>query len=167
MFANDNDGQYPSSTVQVVQAWSFFNEVRNELSTPRVLYCPSDKDRPANGRSFPTDFTSMQNGEPATNNFSHWNHRDGSLSYFVGLDANETNVQMILTGDRNLTMAPLPSGTIWTLGTNSTIGWTEKIHNKQGNIGLADGSVQQMTNWKLTEQLRVTGDATNRIVMPQ
>ena len=108
----------------------------------------------------------MENAEPASNNFSHPTHRDGSLSYFVGLDADETRPKMILTGDRNLTMAPLPSGSIWTLSTNGTVGWTEKIHNKQGNIGLADGSAQQMTNPKLIEQLRVTGDVTNRIVLP-
>lgn len=109
----------------------------------------------------------MSNGEPATNNFSHPTHRDGSLSYFVGLDARETRPQMILTGDRNLTMKPLPSGNIWTLGINSTVVWTEKMHDKGGNVGLADGSAEQIANRKLIEHLHNTGDATNRIVMPR
>ena len=167
LFANDNDGRFPSSTNDAVQAWSFINELRNELSSPRVLICPADTNRSAHARNSPTDFESMENGKPATNNFSHLTNRDRSLSYFVGLDANETNTQMILTGDRNLMMEPRPSGNIWTLSTNNSVGWTEKIHNKQGNLGVADGSVLQMTNHKLIEQLRNTGDTTNRIVMPR
>ena len=63
-------------------------------------------------------------------------------------------------------MEPLPSGNVWTLGINSTVGWTEKIHNKQGNIGLADGNAQLMTNRKLIEQLRNTSDAANKVVLP-
>ena len=66
-----------------------------------------------------------------------------------------------------MTMKPLPSGNIWTLGINSTVGWTEKMHDKGGNVGLADGSAEQITNRKLIEKLRNTGDTTNRIVMPQ
>ena len=167
LYANDNDVEYPQSLTNLTQAWQYFQQLGNELSSPKVLICPSDGSRPANGHYSAADFTSMSNGEPATNNFSHPIHRDGSLSYFVGLDAKETRPQMILTGDRNLTMKPLPSGNIWTLGINSTVGWTEKMHDKGGNVGLADGSAEQITNRKLIEKLRNTGDTTNRIVMPQ
>ena len=35
-----------------------------------------------------------------------------------------------------------------------------------GNVGLADGSVQQMTTSRLQESLHQTGLATNRLLMP-
>ena len=167
LFANDNNGRYPGSTNDAIQAWVYFKELGKELPSPKVLICRADGDRPVNRSTIPTDFTSMENAEPASNNFSHPTHRDGSLSYFAALDADETKPAMILSGDRNLTMKPLPTGNIWNLGTNATVGWTEKIHNKAGNIGFADGSAQQMTNRKLIEQLRLTGNANNRVVLPQ
>jgi prepilin-type processing-associated H-X9-DG protein len=48
-------------------------------------------------------------------------------------------------------------------------GWTAAIHNKSGNVGLADGSVQQCSNAGLHAQLQNSGDATNvwRIALPE
>ena len=101
LYANDNEAEYPQSSTNLTQAWQYFQALGNELSSPKVLICPLDTDRPANSPRISTDFTSMENGELATNNFSHSTHRDGSLSYFVGLDAKETRPQLILIGDRN------------------------------------------------------------------
>jgi prepilin-type processing-associated H-X9-DG protein len=46
------------------------------------------------------------------------------------------------------------------LGTNPPVvlQWTDKMHQKNGNIAMADGSVQQLTSAKLREQCRQTGD---------
>jgi prepilin-type processing-associated H-X9-DG protein len=39
--------------------------------------------------------------------------------------------------------------------------WTDsKMHQKNGNVLLADGSVQQLSSPKLREQLRNSGDTT-------
>ena len=38
--------------------------------------------------------------------------------------------------------------------------WTDKMHQKQGNVLLADGSVQQLSSSRLRDQLRNTGDTT-------
>ena len=56
----------------------------NELSTPKVLFCPSDS-----GRSSTTNFTAL-------------GYNNQNLSYFVCGDASETYPQMILDGDRNI-----------------------------------------------------------------
>jgi len=38
--------------------------------------------------------------------------------------------------------------------------WTDKMHQKNGNILLADGSVQQLSSSKLRDQFRNSGDTT-------
>lgn len=45
--------------------------------------------------------------------------------------------------------------------------WTENdIHQASGNVGLADGSVQQVTTSRLREALLNSGDDYNRVSMP-
>src|SRR5437762_3917389 len=82
---------------------------------------------------------------------------------------------MFLTGDHNMGGDANPpktpfqasvatsSGTFAvSLGTNFNAtagpGWLDSLHSKQGNVGLADGSVQQMSRSRLQEGLRNTGD---------
>ncbi|MBC8094641.1 MAG: type II secretion system protein, partial [Akkermansiaceae bacterium] len=61
-----------------------FQILSNELSAPKLLRCPADKDRNA-ATNFTTDLTLDR------------------LSYFVGLDASTTNPELLLAGDRNIT----------------------------------------------------------------
>jgi hypothetical protein len=141
----------------------------NELSTPRVLMCPAESD---GTRTIATTFAgtipaNAANTVPYTN--------DLCTSYFVGVDAQDTSPQMFLTGDHNIgeggnpPTQPYQSGTTGngqpgvSLGTNfpqnnSFVAWTANNHNLQGNVGLADGSVQQFTRTKLQEGLRNSGD---------
>jgi len=49
--------------------------------------------------------------------------------------------------------------------TNS-LPWTAARHKFAGNIGLADGSVEQTTSSGLNELLHKTGLATNRLAIP-
>jgi hypothetical protein len=120
----------------------------NELSTPRILNCPSDANR-TRATNFTSDLV------------------DSKVSYFVGLDAGKTNAAMLLAGDRNLTTngVPVESGLL-TLTTNSLAAWTSQIHRKNGNVGLANGSVQQVTTSGLQKLIANTGVTTNRLVLP-
>jgi len=103
---------------------------------------------------------------------------DMNTSYFIGVDAQDTSPQMLLDGDHNLgngnpPAAAFQSGTAnqtyaTSLGTNFTtataptgVGWMDNMHQKQGNIGLADGSVQQFSKSRLQEALKNTGDTGN------
>ena len=83
---------------------------------------------------------------------------DNHLGYFVGVDAEDTYPSGWLCGDRNLATngVPLKHGlqSIWT---NSAVGWVKPRHEKSGNIGLADGSVQQADTPRLRSLLRQTG----------
>ena len=120
--------------------------VSNELPGPTVLACPADRERkPA------TDWLSLHND---------------NVSYFVSLDANETQPQSILAGDRNLTIdgAPVKPGVV-ILTSNTVLGYTAEAHNGRGNVLLADGSVQQVTPSRLCAIMRDSG-LTNRIAIP-
>ena len=120
----------------------------NELNDPRILLCPNDTEREA-----ATNFDSFNN--------------DKYVSYFVGVDADQTNPAAILAGDRNLEIdrKPLAHG-MNLVNSKSLIGWTSKIHREQGNFALADGSVQQSSGSSLRAQLQAAGLATNRLVLP-
>jgi prepilin-type processing-associated H-X9-DG protein len=79
------------------------------------------------------------------------------------------NPQMFLDGDRNITGESEPQNGILKLVPGGPASWTTAIHNNQGNIGLADGSVQQYTTPALRNALKNSGAPTNtwRISLPE
>ena len=124
-----------------------FQVASNELSTAKILSCRSDASK------------------AATNDFNELDNRN--LSYFVGLTANETDFQSILSGDRNLTTngTALAAG-MYTLATANQLGWTKAIHNTAGNIGLSDGSVQQVSVAALQKQWQASTNTARRLAIP-
>lgn len=137
LWEGDNGDKYPmqvvltnAETMKLVingSAYLLWQTMPNELSTPKILHCPNDTQRKA-AQSFSEGFS------------------DANISYFFSLDAAETYPQMIMTGDDNLAVdgVPVKSGLL-TFSTNSTIAWTKDRHHGTGNIGMADGSAQQVT----------------------
>jgi prepilin-type processing-associated H-X9-DG protein len=125
-----------------------FQVMSNELSTPKILICPADT------RTVAYNFARLKNQ---------------NVSYFVGLEANDANPQRFLDGDRNITGGSEPENGILKLVPGGPIGWTTAIHNNQGNLGLADGSVQQYSSSALRQALKSSGDPTNtwRIALPE
>lgn len=145
--------------------FAHFLVMSNELNTPKVLYCPSEPD---SSRTAAASFGIITgaNASYLTNDFN--------VSYFVGVDSQDTFPQMFLTGDHNLGSGNPPTvqyqgnypgaDCTWSLGTNFTVaatgpGWLDNMHQKQGNVGLADGSVQGFSRSRLQEALRNSGDA--------
>jgi prepilin-type processing-associated H-X9-DG protein len=86
---------------------------------------------------------------------------NANISYFLSLDAVERYPQMILDGDDNLAVdgVRVKPG-ILNLWPNSSIAWTKERHRFNGNIGLADGSVVQVTIAGLN---RAIADITNGV----
>lgn len=158
IWAGDNINLYPMQVAGVfggtkeyeatADVFRHFQVLSNELNTPAVLVCPEDRSH----RRSP-DF--------------HTNFSNANISYFLGLDAAEDHPHRWLAGDSNLEVAgqPVRPGLLH-LWTNSPAGWTAERHGRCGNIGLADGSVQQLTNAKFREMLSQTGMATNRLAIP-
>lgn len=127
-------------------AWRHFQVMSNELSTPKVLICPIDKER-----SWATNFTQLSNS---------------NLSFFVGIVADDSNPAMILSGDRNITNGLAIQNGVLKLTTNDLAGWTKALHNNCGNIGMADGSVQEVSIAGLRNAIAGSGVETNLVQMP-
>jgi prepilin-type N-terminal cleavage/methylation domain-containing protein/prepilin-type processing-associated H-X9-DG protein len=157
VWEGDNGGKFPPQiSVTNGGAMEFiatgnvaacFQTMSNELSTPKVLICPEDKKH-----FYATNFSTGFN--------------NGNISYFVSLDANETNPQMILSGDDNLTVngVGVRSG-ILNLTTNFPVGWTKERHGGGGNILLSDGSAQEVTTNGLMFAIS-NAAAPSRLVIP-
>jgi prepilin-type N-terminal cleavage/methylation domain-containing protein len=149
---NAQTGGWASAILGQYGASAVFQCMSNELSTPKIVVCTSDT-------------------KTANSNFVYISTTAGfnntTVSYFVGRDATESNPQGILSGDRNIASALTPtvcfSNAVVALGTNgaANLAWTSgMMHDKTGNIGLADGSVQSTTSSGLRNQTTTTGDAS-------
>jgi hypothetical protein len=163
LWAGDNNNQYPMELstnnggarewLLAGKAFEVFRVMSNELSTPKILYCPAD------------------NRVRATN-WSQFDNRN--LSYFVGVDAPcrfntnvpEARMSLFLYGDRNLTNDSRPENGILRLNPNQDARWTADLHKNQGNICLANGAGLQLNNANLREIVRATSLLTNRLAIP-
>jgi len=127
---------------------SVFQVMSNELSTPKILYCPNDVEH-----SMATNFGF---GLTAKN-----------ISYFAGLDTGTNHTQGFLCGDDNFQInnISVTSGLL-EISSGTPIGWTALRHKYFGNICLADGSVQSVTDSGLSKLIQQTGLATNRLAIP-
>jgi prepilin-type N-terminal cleavage/methylation domain-containing protein len=170
--------------------WHIFRCMSNELSTPKILFCPAEQD--GSLRSNATTFaSSVIGGTAAQTPFGNTVAAGNSeVSYFVGWDAQETFPQMFLDGDHSLgtgtanqnnaapTTATYRNSWLVVNTNNIVAAWTDSSqHQKQGNIGLADGSVQGFSISAFRNAAANTGDSyhtqsgsvlagVNRLVMP-
>ena len=147
-----------------------FMVMSNELSTPKIIYCPSD--------SFHSSFaTNFNPGDVLGNNTyppTAIQPGVGKMSYFIAGDATESDPQAIMSGDMNIgsqtatanngaaaysfttsaatpqtpggvpvaiSYLPAASGAL-----NGAWAWTQNdFHQKSGNLCISDGSVQSAT----------------------
>jgi hypothetical protein len=142
MWSNDHADSFPwkvsdkdGGTLEIVssgEAFRHFQAVSNELVSPKMLVCPSDETR----RRVTT--------------WEDVNNR--SLSYFVGLNADEARPQTILSGDRNISGGKDAGGN--TMEFDLHVGtWGNEIHRRLGNLGLGDGSAIMTSPESLRVQL--------------
>jgi prepilin-type N-terminal cleavage/methylation domain-containing protein/prepilin-type processing-associated H-X9-DG protein len=136
-----------------------FRVMSNELNTPKILTCTSDSRNPATHFGTATVAATSQVGFGAD-----------KISYFLGWEAQDSYPQMFLAGDRNLGKSVTgnpPASTAYyfgyqNIGTNvlaaDGASWADTVHQKQGNVLLADGSVQGFSKSRLQEALRNSGD---------
>lgn len=158
IWEGDNGDKYPMAVstekggtmefTDGADTFRHFQVMSNELSTPKFLVCPADV------RVAAVNFVQL---------------KSKNVSYFVNLDASELNPQRFLDGDRNLNADPAPENGILKVVPGQRLSWTSAMHVNQGNLGLADGSVQQVSNAGLREALRNSGNPTNtwRIALPE
>ncbi len=158
IWEGDHNDKYPMDVPAVnggtkecitgADTFRHFQVMSNELSTPKILVCPNDD------RIAAANFVQLNNS---------------NVSYFVGLDASDNYPQRLLIGDRNITGAGAPENGILKLVPGGPAAWTSSIHYNSGNVGLADGSVQEYTSSALRTALENSGDPTNswRLSIPE
>ena len=129
------------------ETFRHFEAASNELNTPFILVCPADKTR-----------TPAMSFGPSLNN--------SNVSYFVGLEADETQPERFLTGDRTIFKGVRPLDGVVGLTTNNFAGWSVNFHHGSINVALADGSVQGFSSNRLREALGSTGVQTNWLQLP-
>jgi len=133
------------ASASATYAHMMFQVMSNELSAPKLVLCPSD-----------TSHSPAQNFAAETNM---------STSYVVDSFATDVYPQLILLMDRNIgdTGSSTIPTTLYTGAVNlnakasgSSFGWSDIMHLRQGNIGLADGSVQQVSTPKFKNAITNT-----------
>jgi prepilin-type N-terminal cleavage/methylation domain-containing protein len=141
VWSNDNSEKYPwgvtnNGTFGTDDWTEHYRICSNEFVTPKILVCPSDRQKTI---------------------ASNWRVLDGDrhISFFVGLDAEESKPQTILAGDRNVYGGGGGLDLSWNRGMGSSIdaAWLNSIHVNKGEIVLSDGSVQQTKTSTLREQI--------------
>ncbi|HZL42119.1 MAG TPA: prepilin-type N-terminal cleavage/methylation domain-containing protein [Verrucomicrobiae bacterium] len=158
--------------------FSIFFVMSNELSTPKILFCPSEYD---NQRSQATSFLGLSPNNtpvPGTIYYKNWKN----VSYFIGVDADDNYPQMFLTGDHNLgymnkNVNPI-AGHLFgdglpataAIGTNYDqpptavadltmwVGWGDNQHSKLGNVAFTDSHVETLNGSALQDAFKASGD---------
>ncbi|MCD8534245.1 MAG: prepilin-type N-terminal cleavage/methylation domain-containing protein [Verrucomicrobia bacterium] len=197
LWATDNEDRFPfyvsmlnGGSSDIIErrnarnTWYHFLVLSNELNVPKICICPAD-----NSRQESTDFSILQDGQNGIAFAANDN-----ISFFVGVEGDETKPGMFLSGDRNIEGTPTFNGTVagrisrkFVFGTSNfgdmgnafkrisvpagtidaEMSWTQNdIHQAAGNVALADGSVQQVTTSRLREAILNSGDDYNRVSMP-
>lgn len=156
-WANDNNDRFPmqlsvtnDGTMELVSSGRVFPHflvMSNELSTPKILAWPADKDR-----NYAVSFT---HGLADTN-----------LSYFINVDAVKGNDSVVLCGDRNLKSKPAAGSRFVSLSSSSVIGWNNEMHRRKGNLCFVDGSVNGFLNGAVASTVRIPAGVTNRLAIP-
>jgi prepilin-type N-terminal cleavage/methylation domain-containing protein len=159
----------------------------NELSTPKILLCTSDNFHTTAATNWnPLDLLGTTIAPPAA---APKQNGIGKISYFINGDATEDDPQAIIIGDNNIgnqqtsssstpsayafnanavgsgpkqVIAQQLTGAAFTTA-NSYWSWTTDLHSKVGNLGIADGSVQQVTITGLHTALQ---NSTNTVPTP-
>jgi hypothetical protein len=141
---------------------SNFERSLTSLTLRKILQCPADKETPIT-----TNVTGIEI----------------RISYFLNPDATAAYPQQLLCGDDNFALgtpgepvpvegfdSPAVKPGILLLSSNTLISWTRSRHGGIGNIGLADGSVCQVSSSALQNaaaySVAGTPLTTNRLAIP-
>jgi prepilin-type N-terminal cleavage/methylation domain-containing protein/prepilin-type processing-associated H-X9-DG protein len=176
-----------NTAAAAARPWTHFIAMSNELGSAKILMCPGDRNKLNNMKA---DFTTGQSGYNIPNGagvnsggaYPTYNQtttvsgtavpqgKDNATSFTVGLDADETQPNVVLSADRNFNTVngtvptaanPRGAGAVNHVMGNTTANQAAQ-HDNAGNYALADGSVQQGTSSGLQQQLRQAASAIGR-----
>jgi len=152
IWATDNMAGFPwqadtnrGGTVRFVaepqSLWRHFLAISNELSAPRLVICPSDRER-----------------QPART-WAEFND-NRFVSYSLGFTATVELPESVLATDRNVLLDGSPlANAIVSFPSNANVTFDDRLHQQAGNVLLGDGSVQQLRSDRLREVFRAAHTA--------
>ncbi len=108
-------------------AFRNFQAMATELATTKILVCPADERRRA------INFPSLQNS---------------NLSYFIGVSADYSQPESILSGDRNIASVS-DDQSIYRATAAQELRWSGIMHQFKGNLLFADGHVEESKGFQL------------------
>jgi len=153
--------------------WAFMS---NQIGSPKVLVCPSDKAT----AKVAEDWTRNPNS-----GFINASYQNNACSYWIGLDAgtthapsgnNANNVYAIdllpgsaIMGDPNISYDGTSTCSAFdpitvsvpnlaSRNPNNNVAWTNNVHGTVGNVGLLDGSVAACNTKELKAIIAVSDD---------
>jgi len=152
-------------------AYKAFIVMSNELESPKILTCPSDKKK--------KQALNFSNVGP--DGLGAFGMGDQCISMFVGLDAGtrnfgggatteswENSQDQTFAGDRNIiydaarvgcsALAQSVAVQINTRSATSVCDWTNEIHGLSGNLAIIDGAVIQATKSELRNRMFLADD---------
>jgi len=128
--------------------WFQWAYISNQLGTPKILVCPSD--RVGAPRNMASNWSFGPDGIRTVQN--------NAVSYFIGLHSIYDSPRSILGGDRNIRFSTSNSGCSCHVALVQTlleadhgIGWTNSIHGLEGNLLFTDGSVEATGNQEFSK----------------
>ena len=137
-----------------------FEVMSNELSTPKILFCPQDSN--AERQVANTFGRTISPGSIGKIPFAS----DTNLSYFVGVDAIDGDSRMLLCGDDNFTFERMRlRHRLVPISANSAVEWTAETHAGKGNICFTDSQVEQLNTTNLNKAIQ-RSQVRNRLTMP-
>jgi prepilin-type N-terminal cleavage/methylation domain-containing protein len=141
IWEGDNGDKYPQNGAQTsitptTTTVATFQVMSNQLSNPKIVYCPSDSIHTLANN---TTFQNLANS-----------------SYVVNQFGTESDPQMILDADCGIGASTTTRYTASTALSASWL-WTTDLHNLSGNIGLTDGSVQSVSQNGLVTAINNSG----------
>ena len=149
IFATDNEGQFPwrvpieqggslEELADDSRIWRHFQVLSNELSTPKILICPSSPQ---------TEATGFGPLNPRDDRHRHPFSTNDHVSYFLTTGFTEQDNNPILAGDRNLTRNGISVRGRIRPTTTDVFSFTKPGHHEgAGNLLFGDGSVQQVSS---------------------
>jgi type II secretory pathway pseudopilin PulG len=153
----DNNDRFPmqvsitnGGTMELVtngMAFPHFQVMSNELSTPKILLCPEDKQR-----RYATNFAIGLT--------------DNQISYFLNVNGTNADGFSLLSGDRNITNRAAAGSRLVSLTKGDAIAWTKEIHWEKGHLGFGDGRVDAFSNGSVRAVIQIGDGTTNWLAVP-
>jgi len=171
----NNVGPVPAWAPQVRNVWLHFAWISNELSSPKILVCPSDKFK---GLRIASDFSISPDG-----GFMHSSYQHNAVSMVLVTDGgwirNQLNFdaaqQHILLVDNNMRTNGMSGCSAFSgMGSivaqisparpNANTSWLQGAHGTGiGNVAKLDGSVEKVADAGLRELVQLGDDQGNSV----